>query len=209
MVRDVIGREWQLGTVRLTTTFPNDLIFRTSVLTTSPPASDDSPRVWIHGTILRGVDRALLARSHLAGPGTSPRSADHDKSADYAAQVQADLRALGLRSHLDNSADRVQNRIRLAAEDRIPWTLVVGPRDEENDTVSVRMRHPQRPWLCPTEQFVRALHEESTTRGTIRSPPNSSPRPLKNHLESCRPPVPRVKFPRSDVLSRLNPSVPY
>ncbi|MEO1372684.1 MAG: His/Gly/Thr/Pro-type tRNA ligase C-terminal domain-containing protein, partial [Planctomycetota bacterium] len=89
-----------------------------------------------------------------------------DKSAEYAARVQADLRAFRLRSRLDDSADRVQNRIRLAAEDRIPWTLVVGPRDEENDTVSVRMRGIPKDLGCvPREQFVRALHEESTTRG--------------------------------------------
>lgn len=169
VVRDVIGREWQLGTVQVDYNLPER--FDLSYI-----GADNKPHrpVMIHRAPFGSMERFCgVLIEHFAGAFPTWLAPEQvrvlpisDKSADYAARVQADLRALGLRSHLDNSADRVQNRIRLAAEDRIPWTLVVGPRDEENDTVSVRMRGIPKDLGCvPREQFVRALHEESTTRG--------------------------------------------
>ena len=169
VVRDVIGREWQLGTVQVDYSLPER--FDLSYI----GADNKSHRpVMIHRAPFGSMERFCgLLIEHFAGAFPTWLAPEQvrvlpisDKSSDYAARVHADLRAFRLRSRLDDSADRVQNRIRLAAEDRIPWTLVVGPRDEENDTVSVRMRGIPKDLGCvPREQFVRALHEESTTRG--------------------------------------------
>ncbi|MAV55690.1 MAG: threonine--tRNA ligase [Phycisphaerae bacterium] len=169
VVRDVIGREWQLGTVQVDYSLPE----RFDLSYIGPDNKPHRP-VMIHRAPFGSMERFCgLLIEHFAGAFPTWLAPEQvrvlpisDKSADYAARVHADLRALRLRSHLDNSADRVQNKIRLAAEDRIPWTVVVGPRDEENDTVSVRMRGiPKDLGSIPREQFVRALHEESVSRG--------------------------------------------
>ena len=61
-----------------------------------------------------------------------------DKSLTYARNVLADLKQAGLRATLDESNDRVQAKIRNAQEMKVNYMLVVGPRDEQGGTVSVR-----------------------------------------------------------------------
>ncbi len=61
-----------------------------------------------------------------------------EKSLDYAKELHAALRAAGLRTTLDDSNDRIQGKIKVASDLKIPYCAVVGPRDAENRKVSVR-----------------------------------------------------------------------
>jgi threonyl-tRNA synthetase len=63
-----------------------------------------------------------------------------EKSAAYADELLAALKARGVRATVDHSNDRVQAKIKVAAEEKIPYMAVVGPRDAENRVVSVRAR---------------------------------------------------------------------
>lgn len=89
-----------------------------------------------------------------------------DKSADYAKRVQADLRANDLRAGLDAGDERLNARVRAAAEMKIPYVLVVGPRDQENETVSVRVHGIEKDLgAVPLGDFVKAISNEVADRG--------------------------------------------
>jgi threonyl-tRNA synthetase len=63
-----------------------------------------------------------------------------DRHAGYARTVEAELRAAGVRVQLDDSAERMNQRIREAQVNKIPYMIVVGDKEAESGTVSVRLR---------------------------------------------------------------------
>ncbi|MEC9374683.1 MAG: His/Gly/Thr/Pro-type tRNA ligase C-terminal domain-containing protein, partial [Planctomycetota bacterium] len=90
-----------------------------------------------------------------------------EKSNDYAARILSALKADRIRATLDDSNERVQGKIRVAAEEKIPYMLVVGPRDAENGTVSVRARGIQQDLgALPAEEFRTMLRDEIASRGS-------------------------------------------
>jgi threonyl-tRNA synthetase len=89
-----------------------------------------------------------------------------EKSADYAADVLTALKDVGVRATVDHSNDRVQAKIRMGAEEKIPYLLVVGPRDAEQRTVSVRAFGVEKDLgAMPLEDFVKSINAEIRTRG--------------------------------------------
>jgi len=89
-----------------------------------------------------------------------------EKSDKYAAEVLYALQSAGVRVTADLSGERVQAKIRNAAEMRIPYLLVVGPRDQEARTVSVRKRGIEKDLgAVPLDVFVDGLKREIATRG--------------------------------------------
>jgi threonyl-tRNA synthetase len=89
-----------------------------------------------------------------------------DKSLDYAQRVVGELKAAGVRAGLDDSNDRIQQKVRVASEEKVPYLAVVGPRDAEADAVSVRAFGVQKDLgSMPREAFVDAAVEEYRTRG--------------------------------------------
>jgi threonyl-tRNA synthetase len=88
-----------------------------------------------------------------------------EKTNDYAQRVLAALKDAGVRAGLDDANDRVQSKIRHAAEMKIPYMLVVGPRDEEQGTVSVRARgHQKDLGAMPIGEFVERVADEARRR---------------------------------------------
>src|SRR5690606_13778160 len=89
-----------------------------------------------------------------------------EKSEAYAQKVLSVLREQRIRASADVSGDRIQAKVRAAAEEKIPYMLVVGPRDEENGTVSVRARGIQKDLgALPLERFAALIGDEIATRG--------------------------------------------
>ena len=89
-----------------------------------------------------------------------------EKSAEYAQTVHDRLKSIGARVILDDSNDRLQARIRNAATMKIPYLFVVGPRDAEAGTVSVRPHGIERDLgAIPLEALIESLDAEITTRG--------------------------------------------
>jgi len=82
---------------------------------------------------------------------------------DYAEEVAEKLKAAGLRVHLDNRNETMRYKIREAQLQKTPYMLVVGDRDRQNGTVSVRTRSGEDKGAVPTEQFIAdALNEIAT-----------------------------------------------
>jgi len=170
VVKDVIGRSWQLGTVQVDYNLP--IRFDISYI-----GGDNQPHrpVMIHRAPFGSMERFIgCLIEHFGGAfplWLSPEQVRvlpiSEKSEAYALELHAALSAQGLRSAVDAGNDRIQGRIRNAAEDRVPYMAIVGPRDAEERKVSVRVRgRPENAGVVDFAEFVDRLSEEAKTRGS-------------------------------------------
>jgi threonyl-tRNA synthetase len=168
VVKDVIGREWQLGTVQIDYVLP--VRFGLSYI-----GADNKPHipVMIHRAPFGSLERFCgVLIEHFAGAFPTWLSPEQvrvlpisEKSNDYAATVQNALRSAGVRVSADLGNDRVQGKIKAAAELKIPYLLVVGPRDAETNSVSVRIRGDEKDaGAMPLSAFVDRIKAEITDR---------------------------------------------
>lgn len=143
VVRDVIGRSWQLGTVQVDYNLPE----RFELEYYGP---DNKPRrpVMIHRAPFGSMERFVgVLIEHFAGkfplwlaPVQVAVLPISDKQLDYARRVAEDLRAAGLRAMVDESSDKIGKKIREAEMAKIPVMFVCGAREAEATNVAVR-RH--------------------------------------------------------------------
>lgn len=163
VVKDVIGREWQLGTVQVDYQLP--LRFDLSYI-----GPDNKPHrpVMIHRAPFGSMERFVgVLIEHFAGAfptWLSPVQATvlpiTDKQNDYAREVAAKLKTIGVRVTVDERAEKVNLKIREAQLQKIPYMLVVGGREAENGQVAVR--HRKRGDLGPVnvESFINSIADE-------------------------------------------------
>ena len=93
-----------------------------------------------------------------------------EKTGAWAAEVVEKLKAAGVRASLDDSNDRIQAKAPDGAppEWKVPYLLVVGPRDAEQGAVSVRARGIQKDLgAMPLAEFVAAVGEEIASKGKV------------------------------------------
>ncbi len=172
IVKDVIGREWQLGTVQVDYNLPErfDLTYI---------GADNTPHrpVMIHRAPFGSMERFVgMLIEHFAGAFPAWLAPEQvrvlpisEKSSDYARRVLDELKGAGVRATLDSSGDRVQAKIRNATEFKIPYVLVVGPRDAESDAVSVRAFGIDKDLgAMPLSEFVESITTEIATRSAQR-----------------------------------------
>ena len=174
VVKDVIGRSWQLGTVQVDYNLPErfDLSYT---------GADNQPHrpVMIHRAPFGSMERFIgCLIEHFAGAFPMWLAPEQvrvlpisEKSADYARQVHAALAARGLRATLDESGERIQGKIKQAADMKVPYCAVVGPRDAEGRKVSVRaFGIDANLGEMDCDAFVEGLAQEHRTRGqsTVR-----------------------------------------
>jgi threonyl-tRNA synthetase len=167
VVRDVIGREWQLGTVQVDFQLPErfDLSFA---------GADNQPHrpVMIHRAPFGSMERFVgVLIEHFAGAfpvWLSPEQARvlpvSDKVAGYAAEVAAALKTAGVRAVVDTSQDKLGAKIRLAQLEKVPYMLVVGGKEAESRQVSVRSRKAGDEGAQPLENFVERIKNEISGR---------------------------------------------
>lgn len=170
VVKDVIGREWQLGTVQVDYNLPErfDLSYN--------GADNQKHRpVMVHRAPFGSLERFVgVLIEHFAGvfplwlaPEQIRVLPISEKSNDYAHEVVAKLTGAGLRATMDDSDNRVQGKIKAGAEMKIPYLLVVGPRDAENRAVSVRAFGEEKDLgQIGLDELVAAASEEHTSKGT-------------------------------------------
>jgi threonyl-tRNA synthetase len=77
-----------------------------------------------------------------------------DRHVEYARQVAARLKQAGLRAEVDDSSDRMGNKIRKAQEQKVPYMLVVGDKEVEAGAVAVRLRSNENLGPKPVEEFI-------------------------------------------------------
>ena len=167
VVRDVIGREWQLGTVQVDFQLPErfDLHYT---------GSDNKPHrpVMIHRAPFGSMERFVgVLIEHFAGAfpvWLAPEQARilpvSEKVADYAQEVAAALRGAGVRVGVDTSQDKLGAKIRLAQVEKVPYMIVLGGKEAESRQVSVRSRKAGDEGLHAIDSFVERIKTEISER---------------------------------------------
>lgn len=163
MVRDAIGREWQLGTVQLDYNLPER--FQLEYI-----GADNHPHrpVMIHRAPFGSMERFTgMLIEHFAGafplwlaPEQVRVLSIGEKFEDYARQIEQRFRAAGFRVTSDLRSSKINAKIRDAQVELIPYMLVVGGRDQENGTVSVRDRIEGELGALPVEEAIARLRAE-------------------------------------------------
>ena len=143
VVRDCIGREWQLGTVQVDYNLPER--FDLSYI-----GADNQPHrpVMIHRAPFGSMERFVgILIEHFNGafplwlaPVQVVMVPITDRHVPYANKVAAELRAAGMRVEVDASNGRMNAKIRNAQLQKVPYMLVVGDKEEAAGAVAVRTR---------------------------------------------------------------------
>ena len=167
LMRDSLGREWQMGTIQLDFQTPRRFNLRYA----AEDGSLQTPIV-IHRAIYGSVERFVgILTEHLSGafpPWLAPVQASiipvTDRQAEPAQTVAEHLRRRGLRVEVDLSSERMQAKIRAAQLQKVPWMLVIGKREVEAGTVSVRIRSGVDLGAMPVEDFLERATSALKTR---------------------------------------------
>ncbi len=167
VVKDVIGREWQLGTVQVDYNLPErfDLTY---------VGADNKPHrpVMIHRAPFGSLERFVAVLiEHFEGAFPTwlapqqVRVLPISEKFESAAQKHLDmLLEVGARASMDNSAEKIGAKIRLAQIDKIPYMLIVGAKEVESETISVRHRKRGDLGALRPEDFLEQFRNEVRTR---------------------------------------------
>lgn len=163
VVRDCIGRQWQLGTVQVDYNLPER--FGLEYI-----GSDNRPHrpIMIHRAPFGSMERFIgVLIEHFGGAfplWLAPEQARiltvSEKAEGYARDVQAKMRAAELRVEGDYRSEKLGAKIRDAQLEMIPYMLIIGPRDAEAGTVSVRDRIEGDLGAMPVDEAIAKLQEE-------------------------------------------------
>lgn len=163
VLKDALGREWQLGTIQVDYNLPE----RFALTYVGQDGAEHQP-VMIHRAPFGSLERFIgILLEHFAGDfplWLSPVQAVvipvSEKQEDYAKEVLSRLKEAGLRAEADLRPERMQARIRDAELQKIPYILVVGAREREAGAVSVRRRHRGDLGSMPLSVFLEAALRE-------------------------------------------------
>lgn len=160
IVRDVLKREWQLGTVQVDYNLPARFELEY--------VADDNSRqrpVMIHRAPFGSMERFIgILIEHFAGsfpawlaPVQAMIIPITDKHYEYADGIAKQLKKIGLRVEVDKGKSRMGGKIRDARERHIPYMLIVGDKDIEAGTVSVRLRTDEDLGALPLADFIALM----------------------------------------------------
>ncbi|HVS12400.1 MAG TPA: threonine--tRNA ligase [Thermoanaerobaculia bacterium] len=156
-VKDALGRSWQLGTVQLDYQMPS----RFGLAYTGADGAEHTP-VMIHRAMLGSLERFIgILIEHLGGafplwlaPVQAVLLPVSDRFLEPAQAVAARLRQAGLRVEVDERSEKLGYKIREAQLQKVPFMLVLGGKEVENGTVSVRSRSGGDLGAMEVEAFV-------------------------------------------------------
>ena len=163
VVKDVIGREWQLGTVQVDYNLP--VRFDLSYI----GADNQSHRpVMIHRAPFGSMERFCgVLIEHFGGDfpvWLSPEQVRlvpiSDKVSEYVNNLLGQLKAAGIRATIDEHSDKLGAKIRRSEIDKVPYTLVLGAKEAEALAVSVRSRAKGDEGVLPFASFLERLVSE-------------------------------------------------
>ena len=166
MVRDVLGRQWQLGTVQLDYSLPErfDLWYT---------GSDDARHrpAMIHRAPFGSLERFIgVLIEHCGGafpvwlaPEQVRVLSISERFEEYATSVQAALQAAGFRCHLDIRSEKIGYKIREAQLMKVPYMLIVGAKEADRQEVAVRERSGEDLGSMPLDSFMKHVRQETDT----------------------------------------------
>lgn len=161
--KDVLGRSWQLSTIQLDMNLPQrfELEYVTAEGTKHRP-------VVVHRAILGSTERFLgILIEHFGGafpvwlaPVQVAILPVSEKQVEYAQKVCEQLRAQRIRVHVDDANESLGKKIRAAELQKIPYILVVGDKEIEQNAVTVRNRKSKEQTVMKVEEFTGKVLKE-------------------------------------------------
>jgi threonyl-tRNA synthetase len=163
MAKDSLGREWQVATIQLDVNMPNRFD-----LTCINESGEKERIVMIHAAIMGSIERYLsILIEHYAGafpvwlaPVQAKIIPVSEKQSEYAKNIWQELKEAGIRAELDDSGETLGRRIRAAELQKIPYTLVVGEKEKEAGSVSVRSYKNGQEGTLPIKELKERLLTE-------------------------------------------------
>ena len=156
-LKDALGRGWQGPTTQVDFNLPQ----RFEVTYTGEDGQEHTA-VMVHRTVLGSMERFLATLvEHYKGafpvwlaPVQAVIIPIADRHLEYAGQVETELKGAGLRARVDSRSERMNQKIRQAQMEKVPYMLVVGDREAEAGAVSLRLRSGENRGQLPVVDFI-------------------------------------------------------
>ncbi len=164
---DALGREWQLSTVQIDYVMPE----RFGLEYTAADGTKKRP-VMLHRAIVGSPERFLMIMlEHFGGAlptWISPVQIKiipiTDNQLEYAKKIESELKDNNIRVEIDDKSETMQNKIRTATGEKIPYLIIVGGREADNNTISVRQRDGQDLGAMQLADFMSQIKDQITNK---------------------------------------------
>jgi len=162
-IEDALGREWQATTIQFDFNEPE----RFDMTYVGPDGQEHRPYM-IHRALLGAWERFFgLLIEHYAGafpvwlaPVQVKVIPVADRHNDPAAKLAARMKARGIRAEVDDRGERMNQKIRQAQLEKVPYMLIVGDKEIESQSVSVRCRSGEQLSAMPLKDFIKRVTKE-------------------------------------------------
>jgi len=169
-IKDAIGREWQLSTIQFDFNEPE----RFNMTFVDSDGVEKRPYM-IHRALLGSIERFFgVLLEHFAGafplwlapeqvciiPVSEPFN-------EYGKRVLETVKKAGIRAYLDDSDDRMNAKIRKAQNNKVPHMLILGEREQESESVSVRYRDGKQENGIDLTTYVSLVNERVTSKQSL------------------------------------------
>jgi len=164
---DSIGRTWQCGTIQLDMQMPERFD-----LTYIGADNEKHRPIMIHKAIFGSIERFIaILTEHFAGAFPTWLAPVQVKilpigfnQHDFAYDLNKKLQSLGLRAEVDDRNEKIGYKIREAQTDKVPYMLIIGDKEIESSTVSVRSRKKGELGAVSIDGFVKDILEEINSK---------------------------------------------
>jgi threonyl-tRNA synthetase len=161
-LRDALHREWQMTTIQFDFNMPD----RFDLKYIGPDGLEHRPYM-VHRALLGSLERFFgVLVEHYGGafpawlaPVQAMVIPIADRHNDYASEVVTRLKAAHVRVEVNDSGDRMQAKIRDAQLQKVPYMLIIGDREMENEAVAVRLRSGEDLGAKPLDEFIALVEE--------------------------------------------------
>lgn len=162
-IKDAIGRDWQMGTIQIDFSMPQ----RFGAVYIGKDGGKKTP-VMVHRAILGSMERFIgVLIEHYAGAFplwlspvqvlVLPVGENFNK---YGEKILAELKNIGIRSEMDKTNETLGKKIRSGKTQKIPYILVVGEKEEKENTISVNARDKKEQEILPLQKFTEKILKE-------------------------------------------------
>ena len=163
MARDVLGREWQLSTIQVDFIQPSKLS-----LTYHGEDGQEHTPVVLHRAVTGSTERFLgILIEQYAGafplwlaPVQAILIPITDRNLEYCQQLRTTLQDNGLRVNIDTGNERMNSKIRKAQVQKVPFMLIVGDKEEQSKSVSVRLRSGKNMGAQTIDEFISITNQQ-------------------------------------------------
>jgi len=165
-IKDVLGRSWQCSTIQVDFNLPE----RFGITYIGEDGNEHQP-IMIHRALMGSLERFFgILIEHYAGAfplWLAPVQARilniSDAQLDYAGQVYQTLRKAGVRIEKDLRNEKLSYKIRQAQLSKLPYMLIIGDKEVENNTLTVRLRDGKNLDPMTAEDFIDLIRREGRT----------------------------------------------